>query len=648
MPSNDDDRRSDVRAASRATDQAHHGHGDVETAALGPPRGAGSGLLLALFFVGLASFVSGSFLLHARDLHLPNCSEPWDAAIYPWNLLWTKAALGASDGSLLFTKRLYWPAGEGLGLYTPTYMYGIASLPLQWLSSDPAVRNVAVALLLWASSAATAWLAWLLARELGVTRGAALLVAVLATVASGRLMNAARLNLFCTEFLLLYAWLGLRLLHRGGFGRAALLGLSAAALLLQSQPLLFQSFLLTVVFVGAALLRGAARRELLSRWRELGVAALVFLVLAAPFLWEIAQELRASPAFAQAAALTIPFSLDATSLFLPNGADRFFGAFAARAPSGFEAGGPLGTVSHFLGVGWIALLLLALVLRDARRAALPALLAAAFFLLLAFGPLIHVAGRLTRVPGPYALLAQFPPLALEKSPERLVWLVQLCLALVAARALASLAAGGGALRRGCALALAAALLLEQGETLPLRSIEPSLRIPDEIAAMAREPGSFAVLDLPYDGLPAAGGRLSHEVNGLAEAFGSCHERPIFFGIYPRAARPGEAELAKRPLFAVIHRIEAIADAAKRGSPGGDPLPPLPELDAATLDACRRDLHDLSIGAVEVHDLSAAFPGGQRNVAVEAPLLCAFLRRLGPRTEAGLSPGNGYSVRLFRF
>ena len=634
MTATTDDRRSET-----------HGHGDVETAALGPARGPWPALLTGLFFVALASFVSGGFLLHARDLHLPNCSEPWDAAIYPWNFLWTKAALGASDGSFLFTRRFFWPAGEGLGLYTPTWVYGIASLPLQWLSSDPAARNVAVALLLWASSGATAWLAWLLARELGVARGGALLVAVLATVASGRLMNAARLNLFCTEFLLLYAWLGLRVVHRGGLRNGALFGLSAAALLLQSQPLLFQAFLVTVAYVVAALLRGAARRELFSRARELGAATVVFLVLAAPFLWEIAQELRTSPAFAQAAALTVPFSLDATSLVAPNGADRFFGALATRLPSGFEAGGPLGTVSHFLGVGWLALLVLALLLRDVRRAALPALLCAAFLWLLALGPVVHVAGRLTRVPGPYALLAAVPPLALEKSPERLVWLVQLCLALVAARALASLWAGGGARRAG-AVALAAALLLEQGETLPLRSIDPRLRIPDEVAALAREPDSFAVLDLPYDGRPAAGGTLSHPVNALAQAFGSFHERPVFFGLYPRAARPREAELAQRPLFAVIHQIEQIARAAPRREGGA--LPPLPDLDDATLAACGGDLKDLSIGAVLVHDLSGAFPGSGRNVAVEAPLLAAFLRRLGPRSETVLSPGNGYSVRLFRF
>ena len=623
-----------------------HSHGEITAVELGPFRVAWTPVLIGLAFAALAAFVSGSFLLHARDLHLPACSEPSDAAIYPWNFLWTKAALGAPDGSFLFTRRFYWPAGEGLGLYTPTWIYGILSLPLQWLSSDPAIRNVAVALLLWFSSFATALLGYRLARELGLARTGALLVALLATVASGRLMNAARLNLFCTEFLLLYAWLGVRLLHRGGFGRAALFGLAACLLLLQSQPLLFQAFLATACFVVAALVRRQSRRELLARWRELAVAVALFLALSAPFLWEIAQELATTPAFAQSAAHAQQGSLDLVDLFWPNRADRFFGALAAaRPPSFFEEGGPLGTVSHFLGLGWIALVVVALARHDTRRAAAPAAWCALVLLLLALGPVLHAGGRPLPLPMPYRLLSLFPPLTLDKSPERLVWLVQLALALVAARAFAALAARGGGARL-LAFALAAATLFEQGETLPLRSIEPRLRIPDEVAALANEPDSFAVLDLPYDGLPADGGHLSHQVDAFAMALGSFHERPIFFGVYPRAARRDEAALAARQLFIEIHRIERLAAAA--AAAGATSAPPLPPLEAATVDAIRRDLAELSIGAVQLHDLRAAFPGTPRAIQLEVDLLGEFLRRLDPRRRFDLSPGKGYSLRLFRF
>src|SRR5688572_1647509 len=207
------------------------------------PRFIGSCLLLLAL---AATIVSGSFLLHPTDLHLPACSEPWDAAIYPWNCFTLAESVAApSDGSLLFTNRFYWPYGEGLGLYTPTWVHGVISLPFQWLGDwfggEAQARHVAVAALLWLASVATALLAFALARELGLGCWGAFLVGLLATVASGRLMNAARLNLFCTEFLLLYLLLGLRVWRLGGVGRALAFGFSAALLLLQSQPLLFQA-----------------------------------------------------------------------------------------------------------------------------------------------------------------------------------------------------------------------------------------------------------------------------------------------------------------------------------------------------------------------------------------------------------------------
>jgi hypothetical protein len=588
-----------------------------------------------------ASFVSGSFLLHPTDLHLPACSEPWDAAIYPWNFFWLAESFGAPDGSLLFTRRFYWPHGEGLGLYTPTWVYGVLSLPFQWLGGEPQSRHVAVAALLWLSSVATALLAYALARELGRARSSSLFFALFVTAASGRLMNAARLNLFCTELLLLFLLAGLALWKRGGAARGTTLGFAAALLLLQSQPLFFQAALLCALLLCAALLRARARRRLRELLRPLSAAAAVFLLLAGPFLYEMAIELPRSPGIAQAAALTRLGSLDLGDLLLPNAADRLAAAYATilplRQPSFFEDGGPLGTVSHFLGIGLSALLLAGAAARGATGARRSLLLGLAL-LSLAAGPMLTFRGR-ALAPMPYALLSLAPPLALEKSPARLVWLVQLCFALAAAQGLERLSfAADGTRRRRTAAAgavLALLALLEQGETAPLRSVEPRLRIPDEAAALAREPGSFAVLDLPFDSRPPFG-EVSHGVNALAMAFGAAHERPIFFGLYPRAARSREAELARRPLFAAIHRMEASAR-------GGAPAPVFTEEE---LSAVRADLADLSIGAVQLHQPS--FVPERPPGSGERARLLGFLRSLRPAGEVELRPGKGYSVALFRF
>jgi len=604
-------------------------------------EGRRAGRLCVALLVMVATVVSGRFLLHATDLHLPACSEPWDAAIYPWNFFWLKASFGADDGSLLFTKRLFWPEGEGLGLYTPTWVYDVMALPFQWLGDAPGSRHVAVAALLWGSSVATALLSFLLARGVGLRRPSALLVALLATVASGRLMNASRLNLFCTEFLLLDLLAGLHLWKRGGLGRGAAFGFAASLLLLQSQPLFFQAAVVTGLLIAAALVRAGSRRRLLELWRPLAAGGALFLLLTGPFLWEMARELPDSPAFEQSMGLWELGSLDPSELVVPSSADRFASAYAplvtARAPCFFEQGGLDGTVSHFLGIGWIALLVIAAAARG-ERAGRRALLLGLALLALAVGPVLHWRGA-PLAPMPYALLSFVPALALEKSPERLVWLVELAFALAAARGFERLAfAADGTWRRiGGAVAAALALLalLEQGETLPLRSIEPRVRLPDETAAMAREPGSFAVLDLPYDSRPPHG-EMAHVVNALAMAFGAAHERPIFFGLYPRAARRGEAALAARPLFAAIHRIEASCRAGT----------PPPDFADAELEAMKRDLADLSIGAVQLHDVT--FVPERPPGSGERGRLLDLLRRLGPRSVRRLEPGNGYSVTLFRF
>src|SRR5262249_44785329 len=141
--------------------------------------------------------------------------------------------------------------------------------------------------------------------------------------------------------------------------------------------------------------------------------------------------------------------------------------------------------------------------------------------------------------------------------------------------------------------LVALTLAEQGENLPLRSIEPPMRVPPELAALARAPGRFAVLDLPYD----SPGHPAHRVTALAMLWGAAHERPIFCGLYPRAARGGGARRSRTALFGEIHRIEAAVAQRRDADP--------PPADAATLAAARQDLADLQVGAILLHDLGDA-------------------------------------------
>ena len=231
-------------------------------------------VLAVILLIVLGTLATGSFLLHPFDVHLPRCSEPYDAAIYPWNFRWLLDSWTASDGSLLFSRRFYWPDGESLALYTPTYFYAAMSVPLQWLFGAKGAMLAVAIFLVWAT-VATAGLTYALARSLACRPMGAFLAAALFSLCSGRMMNAARLNLFGTEFLILFLLLGLWFWRRGSLRTAIAFGASGAVLLLQSQPLFFQAALaVCVVGLGAAIHWLLWRRSQgLRPWRPLLIAA---------------------------------------------------------------------------------------------------------------------------------------------------------------------------------------------------------------------------------------------------------------------------------------------------------------------------------------------------------------------------------------
>jgi len=84
-------------------------------------------------------------------------------------------------------------------------------------------------------------------------------------------------------------------------------------------------------------------------------------------------------------------------------------------------------------------------------------------------------------------------------------------------------------------------------------------------------------------------------------------------------------------------MAAIGAAARDGTPAPT------RFSDADLAAMRRDLAELSIGAVQVHDFSV-IPAR----AGEREPLRALFRALAPRREQELAPGAGYRLTLFRF
>jgi hypothetical protein len=155
-------------------------------------------------------------------------------------------------------------------------------------------------------------------------------------------------------------------------------------------------------------------------------------------------------------------------------------------------------VEHSLYVGWVLLLLCAWALLRSRTVALKDMgywfgLMLIFFLL-SLGPWIHVWGTITNVPGIYPALERiFPPLKMGGVPMRLMIMVSLTAAVIAAAALGNLARLSG---RWALLIVPAIALLWAFESVPKAQITTPAGYPQWVLKL-RELPAGAVIDTSY-------------------------------------------------------------------------------------------------------------------------------------------------------
>jgi hypothetical protein len=164
-----------------------------------------------------------------------------------------------------------------------------------------------------------------------------------------------------------------------------------------------------------------------------------------------------------------------------------------------------------------------------------------FFLIGALGPTLQIAGKeilAHRLFLPYALLQSiFPPLALSGVPIRMIVMVVLSGAVIAAFAFKLLLAGRG-MHRLAAGVLAALLVVEY---LP-RPI-PTLRVdvPGYVKVLRDLPGEDGVVDMAAP-------------PGVALLYQTIHQKPLALG-YPIARLPRSVEAEDRQLVELLQRAE---------------------------------------------------------------------------------------------
>lgn len=238
--------------------------------------------------------------------------------------------------------------------------------------------------------------------------------------------------------------------------------------------------------------------------------------------------------------------LDLLSFFLPNPLHPLTAGLFA---DGLESS-PGGFIENVASVPWTLMALLAVAVSFGCR--LPRRWTAwtLFFALLALGPFIKIAGLMTYVPTPWALLRYVPVVGAARMPSRFAILVTLGVAMLAAFALRELRAR----TRWPSMLSAAIATLLIVEMLPSpRELHPAA-VPSVYRIIASDPRDVRVLNLPFglrDGLSSHG-----NTTAAWQYFQTVHEKPIMGGYLSRLPASDVAIYERRRVTRVLMDLSA--------------------------------------------------------------------------------------------
>jgi hypothetical protein len=438
-----------------------------------------------------------------------------------WNLWWVRQALLVRHSHPYFTPVLFHPTGVSLFFHTLNPFNGLVSLPVQlaW-GLLPAYNGVVIL-----SFALGGLGAFLLARQALGRRGRWLPAFVAGAIFTFSPFHVAHLlghmQVISLEWIPFYALYLLRLTrvpdaeiaersspppaHRRHDALMATFFLVLVALC-DWYYVLYCLLLTAVVFAWAAW-RAWRTRTAAAPTSSKGLARLVltlagvwlaFALILSPLLLPMVREASQHRFMVPDPEQSRILSADLLAFVTPQEFHPLWGEWARGRAAVFTA-----TVSEhqvFLGFSALILLILALLAPGARQRG-PWLWVWIAFFVLSLGPVLHVAGQTTLLPGgrelplPYAALVRLVPfMEITRSVSRLDAIVMLATAVLAAIGLQWLMERG---RRGLLIGgLALALVLFEFLPAPYPMSPPDT--PSWYAELAQTSGKGAVLNLPMN------------------------------------------------------------------------------------------------------------------------------------------------------
>jgi hypothetical protein len=398
-----------------------------------------------------------------------------DVQIFIWGLRWWPEALG--HGFDPFTAHLLWPPAGVSTLWTTTVpALALLAAPVT-LTAGPIVAWNALVVL---APAIAAWATYLLARELRMRLGWAMLAGALFGLSGyEQSQGLAHLQLTACAVVPLTVRLLARFAH-GQVGRTGVVVRIAALVALQA--LISVEVLISMIVVGALT---AAGRWLLcpARRSQTTLLAQVFALglLASLPVTAVIAAVMLSTAPAHDLNPTQNYSLDLLNVIVPTHRALLGGAWTMNISRQFT--GNLAEQDGYLGIPLIVLFTLGLWARRTHTFEQTAGCALLASLLLSFGALLHIAGH-SAIPLPSAVLSDVPLLN-DLIPDRFALYTALVSAILAARQL-----------QHCRLAFGYRTVLTTA--LLFAPLAPAASQPAPSAAIARLiPNGSTTISLPF-------------------------------------------------------------------------------------------------------------------------------------------------------
>jgi hypothetical protein len=485
--------------------------------------------------------------------HVPG--QGVDDPAQTWSLWWVRYALLNLGISPLTTDYLFYPVGINLVAYTPTFLNGVLSIPLQLVFDVIPAANFIV----YFAFVMSGYGAFLLAREILHRQRidsdiAAMLAGAFFAFGAWHVHYAdATYMLLSCEWIPFYV-LYLFRLERNPVRNGTLAGFFLLLNAWTELTLAMFLAIFTVLYlVGWFVQRLFETRNLSALVRVclrsiqgfilLGVIALIG---TSPLLYSLFNDTqRFGYYLAQGMGRVQIFSAELVSFLFPSPQNPILGAWAKSITTA-------NTRYAFIGYAALVFVIIGFSANRKSRGAIFWGISTLVFASLMLGPSLIVAGQTTDVPMPFALLRAIPFVNANRYPVRfntmLMFSLTPLIALGAARVLQS---SRGKIIAG---ALSALLMIEQ-LVIPIPLSD--LRVPAIFETIRNDPGDFAVLNVPLGWRGSVS--LQGKMEDPAQFFQTVHTKRMLGGITSRTPRFKTQYFLEAPVIQSMIALESGND-----------------------------------------------------------------------------------------